>query len=192
MPPRPRHSTISSWGNNRAISSMPGVGCGTTLVPSGPSSVPGKSVCGARFKAIRHRGQRPSGASVASAVPQRWHFRVGVVVSFITCYLSGRKGLLQKIINTAEESHCTAAVLVKPPCQAGLPRRGDRLPALWGPQAQPASAATRCATSSSISAGLETVWAICSRNTSRNRLRRRWTATRAAPSEIPSRAAMAP
>ena len=54
------------------------------LRAAGPASAPGASVCVARFKAIRQRGQRPSGASAASGAPHRSHFRSMFAFSVIT------------------------------------------------------------------------------------------------------------
>ena len=57
---------------------------GPPCVPPGPTSAPGASVWAARFKAIRQRGQRPSGASAASERPHFPHFRSMFAFSVIT------------------------------------------------------------------------------------------------------------
>src|ERR1017187_3053736 len=71
MPPRPRHSRISSCGNNDAISAGEGGGW-TTLVPCDPVA-PGPSVWVARPALSMHSGQMPPKAVGGTGFPQCGH-----------------------------------------------------------------------------------------------------------------------
>src|SRR5579871_2819229 len=70
MPPRPRHSRISSCGNNLAMSPTGKGGPGGDFAEAGSPVI---SVCVARFMAIRQRGQSPSGESGGMGAPHFGH-----------------------------------------------------------------------------------------------------------------------
>src|ERR1035438_675344 len=75
MPPRPRHSRISSCGKCLAISAGGGGGW-STFVPCAPSS-PVASVWVATPTPSTQRGQSPCGESGGSVVPQRGQVPAG-------------------------------------------------------------------------------------------------------------------
>ena len=77
IPPRPRHSRISSCGKCGAMCSGGSGGCATGVSPV-------KTESGVRFNAMRQFGQRPSGASGGRIAPHCGHFGIGSVFMPVT------------------------------------------------------------------------------------------------------------
>src|SRR5947207_7553032 len=82
MPPRPRHSRISSWGKCGAICSG-----GNGGRAAGVSSV--KTVSVFKFNAIRQPGHSPAGAFAGSGAPHWGHFGNDSLLMPITYRLTG-------------------------------------------------------------------------------------------------------
>ena len=176
MPPRPRQANTSSCGKCGAISSSEG---GSDR----GASAPVRTLSAVRLSFARHRTQRPSGASAAILVRSAHSGRSRRMRSWFTDHLlSVCPRRYHSHVGHGGQARETDHLLSVLSCCYGAARNSSRRSAL----------PPHTRSSSSRSSGLETVCAICSRNSSRNRLRSRWTAARAAPALTPSAAATSP
>ena len=80
MPPRPRHSRISSCGKCGAICSGGNGGCADVAFAASPV----KTVSVFRFNAMRHRGHNPAGALGGRGAPHCGQFVIGSVSMPVT------------------------------------------------------------------------------------------------------------